>query len=166
MDRDDPYFHHDRPRASLRDAAPLLAEMIRQIMEEEGGDLSFFSADLEDDSYNLGVLLGEERGIHCMVVGSHVVSAATELDDSGLGRLRQRGWWRTGDGDAGLSEKMWGGVTTQTDRRHVAKDMIGVLTDVYQVDADRKLYVRLCLKGGYTLEGEEAIDREEQGSES
>ena len=160
MENDESNFDHERPRASLRDAVPLLAEMIRQLIEEDG-ELSFFNAVVEGNSHLLGVTHDEDGNLSCFADSEKLVSPENNLAATTLERLRQRGWWHPKEGSEKrtLPSKQWGGVTTRPDRRHVAKEMIGILTDIYEVPVDHKIYVQLRLHGKHSSRHSKPEDR-------
>jgi len=140
---------HDRPCASLSRARPLFVEMLRQIQEERESEVAFFNSKI--DGANLGFSVAALAGgeIFGTVSGETAVQDGCGLSPEGQERLFRRGWALPDEEDERdtVPSRHWEGVTSRTDRRHLAKEMLSVATGIYGISEEQKIRFQLRRDG-------------------
>lgn len=77
--------------------------------------------------------------IYANIPGAKFLEDGFALSSQALSRLARRSWMLDGsdDGVDSYHTRLWEGITTEADQRHVAEEIVSVLTDIYDLSEGR-----------------------------
>ena len=139
-----PTHSKDTPHASLHSAEPLFTKMLQEIQEDTSDMPNTLNSEIGDVGLGFSVSAFEDGSIYGCVSGSRAVRDDHGLSDDGLERLERRGWMLPESSDNGETPAQnWEGITSDADRRHLAKEMISVATDIYGISDRQEIRFRV-----------------------
>ncbi len=114
--------------------------MIRQIQEEREEDADFFNSEIGDTGIGFSLSASSE-GVRADITGEKAVREDNGLADEDRERLSRRGWTLPEEegGDEMTVSRSWKGVTSRTDRGHIAREMLSVATEIYGLSKDLEI---------------------------
>lgn len=133
----------------LSGAEDLFIEMIREIQEDASEKPAFFNSIVEDTGVGFSVGAFNDGRVVGDITGERAASDDQGLSRSARERIARRGWVPPdqAEGSQPITKRIWEGVTSQSDRRHLAEEMLSVATGIYGIDERRKICFRI---GGTT----------------
>lgn len=128
----------------LSDSRDVFVRAIRKIQRDADKRPAFFNSSIEQSDLGFDVsALGDGRVV-ADITGKRAVSDGHGLDQTMRDRLVRRGWTlpEHRKEERITPTRKWDGVTSQTDRKHIASEILSVAIEVYSLPKDLRLHFR------------------------